>query len=165
MLVGLGNGFVGGAGAGNGEYQIEVYRRFVWVQIGFVGTLARDCGKVCLQVFFTFSEAQNVCNSFLHFLYGYKSRFGILTSQRKRLCQSITQLHQQRLNPTTTKLHQSPPAGESTEGPRACRSLCVPSAQDTKGFKHTKTEESQNEREKENQAKEKVRPPKNKEPQ
>ena len=33
----------GALALGGGEYLIEVYRRFVWVQIGFVGTLARKC--------------------------------------------------------------------------------------------------------------------------
>ena len=94
-------------------------------------------------VFYTYSaSAKKHDNSFLQFHYGYRFRFGILNAQRKRICQSIPRQTEQRLNPTTTQLHQSPPAGESTEGPRACRSLCVPSAQDKYKFKQYNMGES-----------------------
>ena len=83
--------------------------------------------KCALQVFYTFSEAQNVCNSFLHFLYGYKSRFGILTSQRQRLCQSIPKPNKQRLpnlplqSFTNPNQRGSPQRGLAPAGPSVCR--------------------------------------------
>ena len=86
---GRGNGLVGGAGAVRLEYQTWVVDGLLDADWIYGNAGAGLLKSVLCRYSLLLAQAQNVCNSFLQFHYGYKSRFGILYLQRQRICQSI----------------------------------------------------------------------------